>query len=39
MMNMKTILLLALLLITYLPDLSLGLVRWLGYDELPLFQR
>jgi C4-dicarboxylate transporter DctM subunit len=33
------VLLLALLLITYLPELSLGLVRLLGYAELPLFQR
>ena len=33
------VLLLALLLITYLPDLSLGLVRLLGYAELPLFRR
>jgi tripartite ATP-independent transporter DctM subunit len=32
------VLLLALLLITYLPELSLGLVRLLGYAELPLFQ-
>jgi TRAP-type C4-dicarboxylate transport system permease large subunit len=32
------ILLVALLLITYLPDLSLGLVRLLGYANLPSFQ-
>ena len=29
----------ALLLITYVPDLSVGLVRLLGYDDLPIFQR
>jgi len=33
------LLLLALVLITYLPDLSLGLVRLLGYAELPVFRR
>jgi tripartite ATP-independent transporter DctM subunit len=31
--------LLALLLITYLPELSLGLVRLLGYATLPVFRR
>lgn len=33
------LLLLALGLITYLPEISLGLVRWLGYAELPVFRR
>src|SRR5262245_66172821 len=33
------ILLVALALITYLPELSLGLVRLLGYAELPIFRR
>jgi tripartite ATP-independent transporter DctM subunit len=32
-------LLLALLAITYLPDLSLGLVRALGYADMPVFRR
>jgi C4-dicarboxylate transporter, DctM subunit len=32
-------LLLALLLITYVPDLSLGLVRLLGYTDLPVLRR
>jgi tripartite ATP-independent transporter DctM subunit len=33
------VLLVALLLITYVPDLSLGLVRLLGYADLPIFRR
>jgi tripartite ATP-independent transporter DctM subunit len=33
------VLLVALLLITYIPDLSLGLVRLLGYANLPSFRR
>jgi TRAP-type C4-dicarboxylate transport system permease large subunit len=33
------ILLVALALITYIPDLSLGLVRLLGYADLPVFRR
>jgi hypothetical protein len=33
------VLLLVLLVITYIPDLSLGLVRALGYAELPVFRR
>ena len=33
------LLLLALGLITYLPDLSLALVRWLGYAAHPILQR
>jgi len=33
------LLLLALALITYVPDLSLGLVRLLGYADLPVFRR
>jgi C4-dicarboxylate transporter, DctM subunit len=32
------LLLLALLVITYVPDLSLGLVRLLGYAEFPVFR-
>jgi C4-dicarboxylate transporter DctM subunit len=32
------LLLLALLVITYVPDLSLGLVRLLGYAEFPMFR-
>jgi TRAP-type C4-dicarboxylate transport system permease large subunit len=33
------ILLLALLAITYVPELSLGLVRALGYADMPVFRR
>ena len=33
------VLLLALLVITYIPELSLGLVRALGYAEVPAFRR
>jgi TRAP-type C4-dicarboxylate transport system permease large subunit len=33
------VLLLALLVITYIPELSLGLVRALGYAELPVLRR
>jgi TRAP-type C4-dicarboxylate transport system permease large subunit len=33
------VLLLALLVITYVPELSLGLVRALGYADLPVFRR
>lgn len=33
------LLLLALGLVTYVPELSLGLVRWLGYADLPVFRR
>jgi len=33
------ILLVALALITYIPDLSLGLVQLLGYADLPVFRR
>jgi C4-dicarboxylate transporter DctM subunit len=33
------VLLLALCLITYLPDLSLGLVRLFGYADAPIFRR
>jgi len=33
------ILLVALALITYIPDLSLGLVRMLGYAEVPVLRR
>jgi tripartite ATP-independent transporter DctM subunit len=33
------LLLLALLVVTYVPELSLGLVRALGYAELPVFKR
>ncbi len=29
----------ALLLITYIPDLSLALLKWLGYAELPILPR
>jgi C4-dicarboxylate transporter DctM subunit len=33
------VLLVALMLITYVPELSLGLVRLLGYADLPMLQR
>ena len=36
MTGVVALLLLALILITYVPDLSLGLVRLLGYAALPL---
>ena len=37
--SMAPVVFVALALITYIPDLSLGLVQLLGYADLPVFRR